>query len=130
MRFYGFAVHEIVNDEFPLLDMELDPKLAWAIRNLHEFPVDINKDPYEKLVRVPGIGVGTAKKICATRRFQPLGLDSLKKMGMALNRAKHFIVCRDHRDFRDYLPAQLRSRIIQMQNSKYLPDFSPQLQLF
>jgi putative DNA modification/repair radical SAM protein len=83
MRFYGFNVHEILNDENPHLDVDIDPKLSWALRNLHCFPVDINTAPYEMILRIPGIGVGSAKKIVQARRFGKLHIYQLKKIGVA-----------------------------------------------
>ncbi len=94
MRFYGFKVNEIVDRENPLLDMDIDPKLSWALRNLHLFPLDINKADYQLIMRVPGIGIQSAKKICAARKFSRINWDHLKKIGIAINRAKYFITCR------------------------------------
>ena len=68
LRFYQFKVDEIVNDSFPDLDLEVDPKLSWALRHPEQFPVDINKAEYEMLLRVPGIGVKSAKLIVGSRR--------------------------------------------------------------
>ena len=69
LRFYQFKVDEIVDDAYPDLDLEIDPKLSWALRHPEQFPVDINKADYEMLLRVPGIGVKSAKRIVASRRF-------------------------------------------------------------
>ena len=71
--------------------MDIDPKLSWALRNLHIFPVDINKADLAMIMRIPGIGVTSAKKIVAARKFSRLNLDHLKKFGIAVNRARHFI---------------------------------------
>ena len=67
MRFYQFQVDEIVDDAYPDLDLEVDPKLAWALRHPEQFPVDVNKADYEMLLRVPGIGVKSARLIVASR---------------------------------------------------------------
>ena len=80
LRFYQFKVDEIVDDAYPDLDLEIDPKLSWALRHPEQFPVDINKADYELLLRVPGIGVKSAKLIVASRRFSRLGFYELKKM--------------------------------------------------
>ena len=92
LRFYGFSVEEIV-DEGENLAMEFDPKCAWALRNMHLFPVEINRAPLEVLLRIPGIGVRNAHKILQARRYTKLSFEDLTKMRIALKRAKHFITC-------------------------------------
>jgi predicted DNA-binding helix-hairpin-helix protein len=92
LRFYGFTVEEIL-DESENLSPEFDPKCAWALKNLHLFPVEINRAPLETLLRVPGIGVRNAHKILQARRFSKLSFEDLLKMRIALKRAKHFITC-------------------------------------
>ena len=91
MRFYGFHADEIVDADSPFLDLQFDPKLAWAIRHREHFPVNIQTAPYEMVLRVPGIGVRTAKKIVKSRKFTALTLDHLKQMGAAVNRARYFV---------------------------------------
>ncbi len=131
MRFYGFTVQEIVTPEEPLLDMDIDPKLGWALRNLHLFPVDINRADVSIIMRVPGIGVGSANKIVAARRFTALTAEHLQKIGISYNRAKYFITCKS-KDFvlKDLSAMQIRQQIVAIQQSKYQPNFSPQLKLF
>jgi putative DNA modification/repair radical SAM protein len=131
MRFYGFKVNEIVSPEFPHLDMDVDPKLGWALRNMELFPIDINKADLELIFRVPGIGVQSAQKIYNARKFRKLNWDHLKKLGIAVNRARYFIVC-DSPDFerRDLKPAELRQKIISLSNSKYEANRSSQLKIF
>ena len=92
LRFYGFSVEEIVNEK-ENLSMEYDPKCAWALRNMHLFPVEINRVPLEILLRVPGIGAKNAYKILKARKYATLTFESLQKMRIALKRAKHFITC-------------------------------------
>lgn len=92
LRFYGFSVEEIVN-EGENLAMEFDPKCAWALRNMHLFPVEINRAPLEVLLRVPGIGAKNAYKIIEARKYTKLSFEDLTKMRVALKRAKHFITC-------------------------------------
>ncbi len=92
LRFYGFTVEEIV-DEGENLAAEYDPKCAWALRNMHLFPVEINRAPLEVLLRVPGIGAKNAYKIIEARKYCKLSFESLIKMRVALKRAKHFITC-------------------------------------
>jgi len=88
MRFYGFEANEILDPTNPFLDLEIDPKLAWALRNREKFPVNINTGSKEMILRVPGIGTKSTGKILMARRFQKLNLEHLKKMGVAVNRAK------------------------------------------
>ncbi len=95
MRFYQFKVDEIVDDTYPHLDLEVDPKLAWALRHPEKFPVDVNRADYEMILRVPGIGVKSARLIVASRRFSRLGFYELKKMGVVMKKAKYFITCRE-----------------------------------
>lgn len=95
LRFYEFKVDEIVNDAFPHLDLEIDPKLSWALRHPECFPVDINKADYEMLLRIPGVGVKSAKLIIASRRFSKLGIYQLKKIGVVLKKAQYFITCHE-----------------------------------
>lgn len=93
MRFYRFSVEEILEDS-SFLEIDLDPKAAWALRHLEQFPVEVNTARYEMLVRVPGIGVRGAKSIVRARRGSSLGECELRKLGIALRRARYFITCR------------------------------------
>ncbi|WP_020568730.1 putative DNA modification/repair radical SAM protein [Neolewinella persica] len=95
MRFYEFKVDEIVNEVHPELDLELDPKAAYALRNPHLFPIDVNNATYHEILRVPGVGVRSAKKIVSARRHGKLRFDNLKKIGVVLKRARFFITCAD-----------------------------------
>ena len=95
LRFYQFKVDEIVDDTYPNLDLEIDPKLSWALRHPELFPVDVNKADYELLLRVPGIGVKSAKLILLSRRYGLLTSEQLKKMGVVWKKAQYFVVCRE-----------------------------------
>ncbi len=95
LRFYQFKVDEIVNDAFPDLDLEIDPKLSWALRHPESFPVDINRADYETLLRIPGIGVKSAKLIVVSRRYSRLGSSQLKKIGVVMKKAQYFITCNE-----------------------------------
>lgn len=131
MRFYGFKVQEILNDANPNLDIDIDPKLSWAIRNMQHFPVDINTADYKMILRVPGIGVMSAKKIVQARKFGKLRIDQLKKIGIAYNKAKHFIVCSDSPyQLKDYQGTQIKAFILAESKSKYLKTDSNQMILF
>ena len=95
LRFYQFKVDEIVDDTYPNLDLEIDPKLSWALRHPEHFPIDINKADYEMILRIPGIGVKSARLIVASRRFSKLGFYELKKMGVDMKKAQYFITCQE-----------------------------------
>ncbi len=99
LRFYGFSADELLTMERPNLPLDMDPKAAWALANLDRFPVDVNRADYETLLRVPGLGVLSARRIIAARRFNRLDADSLKKLGVVLKRARHFLTF-DERPFR------------------------------
>lgn len=93
LRFYGFGADELLSKANPDFSPELDPKADWALRNLHIFPIEVNSVDYEMLLRVPGIGVQSAKRIIAARRVGRLSFENLKKIGVVLKRAGHFITC-------------------------------------
>lgn len=95
MRFYQFGANEILDDNNPNLDLEIDPKLSWALRHPEFFPVDINKADYAMILRVPGIGVMSAKQIVMARKFGRLSASSLKKIGVVMKRAQYFITCNE-----------------------------------
>lgn len=94
MRFYGFKAEEILPPDAPNFDTRFDPKIGWALRNLHLFPVEVNRAPYELLLRVPGIGVTSARRIVAARRLAPLDFEALRRMRIVLSRARHFITAK------------------------------------
>lgn len=83
--------HAHTEDGRPNLDV--DPKLPWALRNLQHFPIDINKADYHIILRVPDIGIGSAIKIVTARKFRNLGWEGLRRFGIAMSRAKHFMIC-------------------------------------
>ncbi|TSD66604.1 putative DNA modification/repair radical SAM protein [Inquilinus sp. KBS0705] len=131
MRFYGFKVNEIVDNVQPHLDLDIDPKLSWAIRNMQSFPVDINKADLQMILRVPGIGLLSAQKIVSARRFSRLNWNQLKKMGVALNRAKYFVVCNSSEfERRDLTGNNIKQFILATSQSKYLKNTPTQLNLF
>ena len=131
MRFYGFQAEEILDPEHPFLDLEIDPKLAWALRNRHVFPVDVNTADYELILRVPGIGSRSAKRIVAARRFTTLTLDNLHKFGVVLKRARYFITCRGLAlDARDYDEQTIRRHILFGAGSVRSALVTQQLDLF
>lgn len=93
LRFYGFEADELLSKSNPNFNPELDPKADWAMRNLHMFPIEVNSAEYELLLRVPGIGVKSAQRIITARRVGRLTFDNLKKIGVVLKRAGHFLTC-------------------------------------
>ncbi len=131
LRFYGFSVTEILNKDYPNLDMEVDPKLSWALRNMHHFPVDVNTADKALLLRVPGLGVKSVNKILHARRFRKLNWDHLKKIGVALNRAQYFMLCDSrHWEHRDLDADRLKGMILQNSSGKFRNQYSTQLSLF
>lgn len=114
LRLYGFGLNEIIDEKHQNLDVSVDPKLGFALRNPQLFPVDINKADYEMIVRVPGIGIRSAKLIVLSRRFGKLGFEQLKKMGVVLKRAKYFIRCNElaANNIKDVNPFQIRKELM------------------
>ena len=96
MRFYQFKAEEIITKEHPNLDVQVDPKCNWALYHLELFPVEVETADYHTLLRVPGIGVKSAKRIVTARRMGTLDYNSLKKFGVVLKRAMYFITCHGH----------------------------------
>jgi putative DNA modification/repair radical SAM protein len=96
MRFYGFKTSEILSPETPNLDLELDPKLAWALRNRQDFPVDIQTASRETLLRVPGLGVRNVERILQIRRFARIRLADLARLRVSLTKVRPFLKTEDH----------------------------------
>ena len=94
LRFYGFDAEEILDDEHPDFNPILDPKCNWALNHMELFPVEVNKVPYEMLLRIPGVGVKSARRIVTARRTGSLDFTDLKRIGVVLKRAQYFITCR------------------------------------
>lgn len=97
LRFYGFTSREILSSEDPFLAQEIDPKIYWALRNFHLFPIEVVSADYYTLLRIPGIGVISARRILAARRSGRLDFEALKRAGVVLKRAQFFITCRGRR---------------------------------
>ena len=90
LRYYGYSAEELL-DENENLEQGYDPKCQWALKNMQYFPVEVNTAPYEMLLRVPGIGIRSAKRIVVARRTTKLDYEHLQRMRVVLKRAKHFI---------------------------------------
>ena len=93
LRFYGFTAEELLDDQHPNFDPNLDPKCSWALNHLEQFPVEVSTADYEMLLRVPGIGTVSARRILSVRRGCRLDFDILKKLRVVLKRAQYFITC-------------------------------------
>lgn len=132
LRYYGFQADELLNETHPNFNHILDPKCDWALRNLDKFPVEINTADYFTLLRIPGIGVISAKKIIRARREFLLDFEALKKLGVVLKRAKYFITCKGKYFDKVYKLNQnfIETNLItQERNALPLPEFQ-QLSLF
>ena len=126
LRFYDFKADEILDEKDPFVDPLLDPKTNWAIKNSHFFPIEINKASYKDLLRVPGIGVTSAKRIVMTRKYSTIRYEHLKKLGIVIKRAKYFIVVNgEFLGFKKENPELLRNAL--MEKEKMVTE---QLRLF
>jgi putative DNA modification/repair radical SAM protein len=96
MRFYGFDVQELTTPAAPDLDLNIDPKLAWALRNRHLFPVDLNRAGRDLLLRVPGLGTRTVDRILRVRRWHKLRLEDLARLRVPVKKALPFVITADH----------------------------------
>ncbi len=113
LRFYGFKVKDLLDEEHPNFNILMDPKANWALRHLNEFPKEINSASYYDLLKVPGIGIKSAERIIACRKNFKLTFSDLKKIGVVIKRAKYFITC-NHKYFinesyfkKDFIEANL-----------------------
>lgn len=106
LRFYKFQVDELTTDETPNLDLDIDPKLSWALRNRHTFPLDVNASPLEMLYRIPGLGVRNAQRIVRLRRHHRLGMADLIKLRVNLKKTMPFMICKDHHPARMELSSE------------------------
>jgi len=131
MRFYRYKAEEILTEDQPFLDLDIDPKLGFALRNMHQFPVDINRADYEMILRVPGIGVLSAQKIIQARRFRKLNSLHLQKIGIVMKRAKYFITCNElPASTTDWAPEKLKHKLIAESVSKNRKLYDTQLSIF
>jgi len=131
LRFYGFDVRELLNHNHPNLDIDIDPKLSWALRNMHMFPVDVNTADKQLLARIPGLGMKSVHKIINARKYRRLNWENLKAIGIAMSRAKYFMVCNSSNfESRDLEPERIKSMILQSSQSKYQKFYNQQLSLF
>jgi predicted DNA-binding helix-hairpin-helix protein len=114
MRFYKFEADELVGPDAPWLDLDVDPKLAWALAHMERFPVEVNQASLEELLRVPGIGPEGARKIVRARRSHNLTFDDLVRLRLTLKRARHFITCNGQRDhLSPQNPELIRAKVVE-----------------
>ena len=126
LRFYEFKADEILDEKDPFVDPLLDPKTNWAIKNPHFFPIEINKATYKELLRVPGIGVTSAKRIVMSRKYSTIRYEHLKKLGVVIKRAKYFITVNgEFLGFKKENPELIRNAL--MEKEKMVAE---QLKLF
>ena len=111
LRFYHFTAAELLSESEPYLDPHIDPKTAWALKHLDFFPVEINRADYETLLRVPGIGAKSARRIIETRRSRRLSFDNLRRLGAVLKRARYFASCDGFSLERPDDPLRIRRRL-------------------
>ncbi len=131
MRFYHFNAEEILTEDQPFLDLDIDPKLGYALRNLQFFPVDINRADYEMILRVPGIGVQSAQKIVLARRHRKLNSNHLQKIGIVMKRAKYFITCNElPASAKNWSPEKLKHKLIAESVSRNNKQIDTQLSFF
>ena len=114
LRFYNFKAEEILDEKNPFIDPLLDPKANWAVQNWHLFPMEINRAPYKDLIRIPGIGVTSAKRIVMARRHNVIKYEHLKKLGVVIKRAKYFITVNgEFMGFRKESPDLIRNALME-----------------
>ena len=114
LRFYDFKAGEILDEKSPFIDPLLDPKANWAVQNWHLFPIEINRASYKDLLRIPGIGVTSAKRIVMARKYSIIKYEHLKKLGVVIKRAKYFITVNgEFLGFRKESPELIRNALIE-----------------
>lgn len=118
LRFYRFRADEILDPNQPFLESDLDPKTSWALRNMHQFPIEVNRADYETLLRVPGLGLKSVERIVASRRMARLSFTDLEKMGVVMKRARYFLTCQGKSlEFYDN-PMILRQRLLALERPR------------
>ena len=131
LRFYGFTAQELLDEAHPDFNPLLDPKCHWALCHLEQFPVEIRKADLETLLRVPGIGPVSARRIVSARRQTPLRLEDLPKLGVVLKRAQFFVTCGGRmRPGLHFSAATLSRQLEAMERGQLPPQECRQLSLF
>lgn len=132
LRFYNFSADELLDENSPNFDVNLDPKTDWAIKHIHLFPLEINTASQHMLLRIPGVGVRSVKRIIMARKYHSLTYEDLKKLGVVLKRAKYFITCKGKYNgdtiFREDF---IRTKLLDKTSSKiYAPSNYEQISFF
>ena len=132
LRFYGFTADELLNESHPNFNTLLDPKCDWALRNIDKFPIEINRADFFTLLRIPGIGVISAKKIIKARRNFELNFDNLKHLGVVLKRAKYFMTCKGkyYTDVYKFNPSFIETNLLYLERQDVPKMEYKQLSLF
>lgn len=125
MRFYGFNVDEIVTGQDGMLDLEVDPKMAWALQHREQFPVDLNRAPKAMLLRVPGLGVTSVARIISARRVRAIRYDDLARLRVTLKKVMPFVVVADYHPGRSLDDQNLKQRLQQTISPQQLGLFEP-----
>jgi predicted DNA-binding helix-hairpin-helix protein len=131
LRFYGFRAQELLDEGQSDFDPRLDPKCCWALRHLEFFPVEVNRADYEALLRVPGVGVVSAKRILVARRTGALRAEDLRKLGVVMKRAQYFLTCsgRPATQLR-VSPAGVAANLMALERAALPAEAGEQLSLF
>jgi predicted DNA-binding helix-hairpin-helix protein len=131
LRFYEFSVEEILNTNHPNLDIDVDPKLGWALRNLNHFPINLNTAEPRILGRILGLKMYSVQKIIQARKFRRLKWGHLKKIGVAFDLTKYFMIC-DTKNYHhnDLQAAEIINFILKNSQGKFRNNYSSQLLLF
>ena len=131
LRFYGFRASELLSEDTPDFDPRLDPKCCWALRHPEFFPVEVNRADYEALLRVPGVGVVSARRILVARRTGPLHADDLRKLGVVMKRAQYFLTCSGQLASPLRLSAEgITASLLAVERAALPPEQGEQLSLF
>ncbi|MES2546663.1 MAG: putative DNA modification/repair radical SAM protein, partial [Pseudomonadota bacterium] len=125
MRFYGFNVDEIVTGQDGMLDLDVDPKMAWALQHREQFPVDLNRAPKAMLLRVPGLGVTSVARIISARRVRAIRYDDLARLRVPLKKVLPFVLLADYHPGRSLDDQNLKQRLQQLIAPQQLGLFNP-----
>ena len=131
LRFYNFTVKDILTEDNPNFNLLFDPKVDWALRNINEFPKEINTCSYYELLKVPGIGITSAKRIITSRKYFKIDFKDLKRMGIVLKRAKYFITCNGKYFIdKEYINAKFIEKNLLLEDKQLPINQNIQLSLF
>ena len=131
LRYYGFKTQDLLDNNSPNFNILIDPKSDFALRHLNEFPKEINTCSYKELLKIPGIGIKSAKRIVSSRKIFTLQFKDLKNMGVVLKRAKYFITC-NHKYFinPEYFEKKFIESNLVLEDKEHINNTNKQLSLF